>query len=304
MIPASPHLPSLDNLQVFEVAARHSSFKLAATELNVTPAAIGQRIRKLEAQLGTELFERRVREIRLTGPGKELFDAVQEALGLIEIGLAKSKRRDSKKVLIINTTPVFADRWLLNHLKDFKRQFPHINVQVIADAQCSNFAGITPEIAIRFGLGRASNCSLTALVDDEYIPVCNEDIANILTNPKSKKKGTEIPLIHCDWLSAGGSAPSWKQWLDKFSTNVKIDVTGLSVSLESLAIQAALTGQGIALVHRLHVKNELSTGALINPFPADWTLTPSLRYYFVEPDKHKEQPAVVSFKAWLMDRIA
>ena len=51
-------LPPLNALRAFEVIARHLSFARAAQELNVTPAAVGQLVRRLEEGLGVELFHR------------------------------------------------------------------------------------------------------------------------------------------------------------------------------------------------------------------------------------------------------
>ena len=73
-------LPQPDLLIAFEAAARHSSFTLAARELNVTQSAVSQRIRNLEAGLGVTLFERGHRFVRLTPNGREFYNSVSVAL--------------------------------------------------------------------------------------------------------------------------------------------------------------------------------------------------------------------------------
>ncbi|WP_315983436.1 LysR family transcriptional regulator [Aliamphritea spongicola] len=62
-------LPSLTAIRAFEVAARRQSFKDAADELCVTPAAISRQIKQLEAQLATVLFVRGHRQVTLTAAG-------------------------------------------------------------------------------------------------------------------------------------------------------------------------------------------------------------------------------------------
>ena len=62
---------SLDTLRVFEAAARLRSFTAAALELGTTQPAISQQIKRLEAQLGTRLFDRIYRGIELTEAGRE-----------------------------------------------------------------------------------------------------------------------------------------------------------------------------------------------------------------------------------------
>lgn len=72
MSDAPGKLPSLNGLKVFEVAARHLNFRLAAEELGVTQGAVAQQIRALEAELGVKLFERLPRMLALTGEGRPI----------------------------------------------------------------------------------------------------------------------------------------------------------------------------------------------------------------------------------------
>jgi hypothetical protein len=72
-------LPPLNGLRAFEAAARHLSFKLAAHELHVTPGAVAQQVKGLEAQLGVTLFERRHRHLMLTPAGQAYLPPLREA---------------------------------------------------------------------------------------------------------------------------------------------------------------------------------------------------------------------------------
>lgn len=72
-------LPPLNGLRAFEAAARHLSFKLAAHELHVTPGAVAQQVKGLEAQLGVVLFERRHRQLLLTPAGQAYLPPLREA---------------------------------------------------------------------------------------------------------------------------------------------------------------------------------------------------------------------------------
>ena len=71
-------LPPLAALRAFEAAARHSSFKRAANELNVTPTAISHQIRLLEATLGLQLFVRGIRRVDLTPAGQRLYPTLRD----------------------------------------------------------------------------------------------------------------------------------------------------------------------------------------------------------------------------------
>ncbi len=71
-------LPPLATLRAFEAAARHQSFKQAASELGVTPTAVSHQIRLLEETLGVRLFDRKPRQVVLTEVGQELYPVLRD----------------------------------------------------------------------------------------------------------------------------------------------------------------------------------------------------------------------------------
>lgn len=91
-------LPPLNALRAFEAAARHLSFKLAAHELHVTPAAVGQQVKALEARLGVQLFERLHKQLILTAAGQTYLPGVSE--GFRHIAEATSQLKPSGTVLL------------------------------------------------------------------------------------------------------------------------------------------------------------------------------------------------------------
>lgn len=79
----SHRLPPLNGLRSFEVAARHLSFTRAADELGVTPGAVSQQVKSLEAALGTPLFRRLPRSLVLTEAGEAYLPAIESAFAII-----------------------------------------------------------------------------------------------------------------------------------------------------------------------------------------------------------------------------
>jgi LysR family transcriptional regulator, glycine cleavage system transcriptional activator len=84
-------LPPLNALRAFEAAARHLSFKLAAHELHVTPAAVGQQVKTLEARLGVRLFERLHKQLILTAAGQSFLPEISDGFRLIADATARLK---------------------------------------------------------------------------------------------------------------------------------------------------------------------------------------------------------------------
>ena len=91
-------LPPLNALRAFEAAARHLSFKLAAHELHVTPAAVGQQVKALEARLGVRLFERLHKQLILTAAGQAYLPEISD--GFRRIADATSQLRPAGAVLL------------------------------------------------------------------------------------------------------------------------------------------------------------------------------------------------------------
>lgn len=73
-------LPPLSTFRTFEAAARQLSFKMAAAELHVTPAAVSQQIKALESYLGVSLFVRRSNGLRLTEDGSAMYPKIRDGL--------------------------------------------------------------------------------------------------------------------------------------------------------------------------------------------------------------------------------
>jgi DNA-binding transcriptional LysR family regulator len=125
-------LPPLNPLRAFEAAARHMSFTFAARELHVTPGAVGQQVKALEARLGVRLFERLHKQLILTPAGQEYLVAVQK--GFCLIGNA-TERLKPQGVTIVLSVGVYA-RFDLARLRPnrFRAAHPTIGLRIMEPA--------------------------------------------------------------------------------------------------------------------------------------------------------------------------
>ena len=296
-------LPPLDHLRAFEAAARHLSFRKAAEELNVTPAAVSQRIRALEAQLQITLFKRLTRAVILTDAGQKLATDVREGLSLIRRGLATLEADKRFNVLTISTTTTFAERWLLPHLSEFKSRCSDCDVRIITTDERVNFETDAVELAIRLGRGAYRGCHATPLLDELYYPVCKPELIGGAACLKRPEDLYDYTLIHTDWLIEQASAPTWAIWFESVGAAPLRTTRRLHFSSESLAIRAALDGQGIALVNITHVLDELARGHLVRPFGTEFSLRSEFRYYVVWP-KRALPEFVDDFRNWVLAEFA
>ena len=111
--------PGLRSLRAFDAAARHLNFTKAASEINVTPAAISHQIKELEDQIGAELFTRTSRSMRLTRAGEILYTAAHDSLETLSQALFRVKRLENRKQLKVSAPPSLAAKWLVPRLDEF-----------------------------------------------------------------------------------------------------------------------------------------------------------------------------------------
>ena len=121
-------LRHLSGLRYFEVAARLSNYSKAAEELFVTQAAVSQKIRQLEEQLGCKLFIRKGRAMTLTHEGHTLFRHVSDGFQEVLLGLNKIQSEPIQGLLVVRSPPSFASRWLLPRLWKFSVKHPEIPI--------------------------------------------------------------------------------------------------------------------------------------------------------------------------------
>src|SRR5262245_48179554 len=113
-------LPPLNALRAFESAARHLSFRHAATELGVTPTAVSHQIRLLEEVCGQPLFRRRPRPLQLTAAGEQLFPVLRDGFDTFAKVLANLSLSLANQALRVTTPNAFASRWLVPRLPNWQ----------------------------------------------------------------------------------------------------------------------------------------------------------------------------------------
>lgn len=296
-------LPPLNGLRAFEAAARHLSFQDAASELNVSPAAVGQSIRTLEAHLGHQLFKRLTRRVVLTDAGQMLAPALSDGFGRLTEGVDRLKALDRPKRLTLSTTISFAEKWLLPRLPDFNRLYPDLDVRIISTDQRVDFTSDNTDVAIRFGRGRYKGMIAEPFTNNIYFPVCAPELlqqSNGFATPEDLHSQT---LIHTDWLQESNAAPTWEGWFRHVGATPPKTRKELSLSVETLAVTAAIDGLGIALVHEILVRSDLKKGILVKPFGDRFAIVPEFKYFIVYPEGERNNAKIKTIRKWLHDNV-
>ncbi|MBR0642442.1 LysR substrate-binding domain-containing protein [Plastoroseomonas hellenica] len=291
-------LPPLAALRAFEAAARRESFKAAAAELGVTPTAISHQIRQLEAGLGIALFARQTRKVTLTAEGRMLFPALRDALDAMAEAVDAVKRQPMRRVATLSATVAFTAKLLVPHVGSFRRLHPGWDLRLHASDDPVDVSAGEADAAIRYGLGHYPGLTTLPLLRDDFAPVCSPHLG--------LHRREDLPgatLIHFGWgpMAAKLSVPTWRLWAQRSGLDRFDPEGGITFNDESSAIQAAIAGQGVALLSLALVAAELASGALVQPFGP---VLEGLRYDLVYPDGAEGRPPVAALRSWVTTELA
>jgi LysR family glycine cleavage system transcriptional activator len=284
-------LPPLETLRVFEVACRHGSYSEAARELHVTHSAVSQRIRQLEEELGLTLFERQGNRMAPTSSGLRLQAGVKSAFSELSASLGSIKTHRTDAEITVSLLPVMAARWLVPRLPRFKARFPRINLHVKAAQSLANFKSDGVDIAIRFGMGDWKGLRATKLLDEEFFPVCSPSL-NGGRLPKDPVSMLSEPLLIDRNLS-------WRAWFKSAGLKLDREIIGTSYTDTNALMEAAVTGQGIALGRLSVTRSDILAGKLVRL--SEHSLRVAYCHYAVYPIASETNPALVAFRDWLVE---
>ncbi len=291
-------LPPLNALHTFEVAARCLSFQQAAEELDITPTAVSHQIKVLEDYLGVSLFRRRPRPLALTEVGQLLYPAVNKSLDAIAAAIAQLTQASDSTTLTVSVTTVFAAKWLVPRLAEFQRTHPEIDLRLQTSNDVVDLHRQTVDVAIRYGKGNYPGFTVRKLMSDVFIPVCSPQLLKGNHPIKEPSDLVHHPLLHFEWIHFGTEAPDWKNWFRLTGLNTIDPSFGIKFNEESLTIQAAIAGQGIALCSNIHVADDVALGFLVQPL--DVSLE-GFSYSAVYVENHPKEILILKFLDWLVE---
>jgi LysR family transcriptional regulator, glycine cleavage system transcriptional activator len=295
-------LPSLDALRVFEVTARRLNFSKAAEELHVTQSAISHRIRDLERQLQTRLFQRGHRSLQLTPAGRTLADGIQRGLDEIRDALATLDNRSRKLALNVSVLTSFATRWLTPRLPSFHERFPRIDLMVQADDRVVDLANYGIDASIRFGSGQYPGIDAVHLFGDRTVPVCSPALVDKFGPIRKPVDVLKYPLLHDTYVEYNvhsESGSDWRTWLRRVGAGDSPNVGGMRFSNANLAIDAAANGMGLALARFSLLGSDLRAGRLVCPLP--YAAATNFSYYFLSLPQRASDSRLRAFRDWLVE---
>jgi LysR family glycine cleavage system transcriptional activator len=289
-------LPPLNALKAFEAAARHESFTRAAEELCVTQGAVSHQVKALEAELGLRLFNRERQRLVITEAGRAYLIVVRDAFDRIGDGTERLLQRERGGALTVTTSPNFAAKWLVHRLGRFAEVHPEIDLRISATPHHVDFSREDIDLGVRHGDGTAPGLHVTRLCTEELFPVCSPKLLEGRNRLRTPSDLGRFTLLHVS------DRQGWRQWLD-FAGASGVDPShGPIINQASMAIDAAVDGQGIALARTALAAWDLIGGRLVRPFDA--AMPASYGYWIVCSKAVAKLPKIVAFSDWLLAEAA
>jgi LysR family transcriptional regulator, glycine cleavage system transcriptional activator len=284
----------LGALRAFEAAARTGSFRAAASELGLTPSAVSHAIRGFEDQIGTTLFERDGRNVRLNQAGDELLRRIASAFDDIRHGLEVAGARSSN-LLRIHCAPSMAAQWLMPRLRSLIEHHPELEVRLAAGVDYPRFRNDDFDVDICYGPPRQEGMIVLPLGEEKVQPMCAPSMAGAIYDPADLLKK---PLIESEqkrvrwnaWFAANGlSAPS---------------AGGYRFDRSFMAIAAAVDGLGVTLESTRLAERELATGQLVAPLAGRAQDVTYVGHYLVYPPQARHRRSVRTFADWIARELS
>lgn len=291
--------PPIASLRALEAAARHLSFTKAAAELNVTQSAISHQIRHAEELWGLKLFERRGRRPMLTENGQALVPIVRDFIERIRATVEELSADEARGSLRVSLLQSFAFKWLVPRLGHFNEQHPEIEVWIATSDELVDFNQGQADVAIRLGYGNWPGLHVTPLLREYVFPVCSPRFLRQHKKPRQPEDLLNYPLLR---RYTKDITPRWSDWFRDAGVKAKNLPRGTKFSDTSMATQAALDDQGIALARSAHVIDDLAAGRLVKLF--DVYSTSKVAYFVVCPLGKEHNPAIKAFRDWLLEEAS
>ncbi|MEP7244158.1 MAG: LysR substrate-binding domain-containing protein [Gammaproteobacteria bacterium] len=261
---ARRRLPPFRALQAFHAVAESGSVSRAAAELQVSAGAVSQQIRLLERHVGVALLERSGRGVALTLAGRDYHRQIAVAFATLMKAQESIDRMGKVTEVTISALPSLVTTWLTPCLFEFRAHHPAASLRLIgSEDEPEDDAGV--DFRLSYGHRVREYPRFTELFVDSVVPVCSPAFArtSALRTPADLPK---LPLIHIEWDRDFTPAPTWGDWFRSVGLTVNSTLPGLSFSLSSAAIAAAVSGHGLALAQLSMVEADIKAGRLTVPF--------------------------------------
>lgn len=286
--------------RAFLAVARHLNFRAAADELALTQSAVSRQIQALEDEVGVALFLRHTRAVELTGAGAQLQRAVAPSLERMDAAVRQIRQTAGRKSVAITTWASFASMWLIPRMEEFQHDNPGIDIRIDASDVQVDLETSDVDLALRY--------AMPTNIPHGGVRLFGEQLA-VVGSPWLIKSGKPLrepgDVARYTLIEAGDAHRthyldylSWGRWFDTCGLTKLQPERWLYFNYAHQIVQAALSGQGLALARMPLIADALATGDLIEVLPGHRIDSP-LSYWLIVGPRSGQRPEIKAFCAWL-----
>lgn len=289
-------VPSMTALQCFEAAARHLNFTRAAEELHLTQSAVSKQVAQLEEMLRHHLFLRIRRRLQLTPAGSLYLAEVNKILTQVDMSSRYVLTYgEQTEVLKVATQPSFGVRWLIPRLKGFGKRHPNIHLDIRNEMEPFALLQGSADVVFFFGQGTWPGATCVELFGEEVVPVCAPELlaGHVLDSPGA--------LAGQVLLQSTSRPEAWHEWFLEQGLHTDNSYHGPRFDTFYMALSAAQSGCGVALVPRYLAAKELAEGSLVVAW--NHSMPSNGKHYLAFAEHAAEVPKVRALVEWIRAQL-
>ncbi|UES59704.1 LysR family transcriptional regulator (plasmid) [Roseibium aggregatum] len=282
------------NAQLLHAIAEEGNFSRAAVAVGLEQSAVSHRIKSLEAALGIRLFERTTRRIVPTEAGRIVCDAAQRCQEIWGSALSRIADVKTSRTIRLSVSSSVAMKWIVPALQ--RAQEAGLDLVVDVEDRLVDLHAGEAQAAIRYGTGPYPGFHAEALMTAQLVPVARP---GLLKGQMVPGKGTSALLAD----RSGGTDGTGFSWTDYFTGCNWPEPPSrpvASFARADLAIQAAISGMGVALGRTLLIENDIEAGFLE---VVGKPVASKAKYWLVTTAAYADTEGYRDLRAWIGSEI-
>ncbi len=282
--------PSIESLRAFEAITRLGTYEKVAQELAITTSAVSKRISTLELLLGVALFDRSARVLTLSAAGKEYVEQIRSILAQLAGVALHQRAAQAQPRLRVLATPTFAREILVPQLKRFTDRHTGCEIEIVVAIPYLDMAVPESDVSVEFGPRFVGARGAQRAQE----PLLFESVFAVAAPAFVKRHRVRVPadvlrapLVRCP-------IEPWRAWFEANEITSDEPIGGVKLVDLGLSLEAAASGQGIALARASIAKRWLERGDLVDLWPV--RANPQTGYSLTV---HRADDVALDFATWL-----
>jgi LysR family transcriptional regulator, glycine cleavage system transcriptional activator len=288
---------NLTALRAFEAATRTGSFRTAADDLGLTPSAVSHAIRGLERDLGTVLFEREGRSIRLTPEGETLMRHVERGFGELQLGIGSIAAR-KPQLLKLHCAPSFAATWLVPRLRRMLTECAGLELRLATGTDYTKFLADEFDADIVYGSPSPDYYGALTQQGVVVLPLGSEVVTPLCAPTLASAIGSPRDLLGQTLIESDNKKVRWPDWFAANGLAAPVS-RGPRFDRSFMSLSAAVDELGVALESTLLAERELASGRLVRPLEGRCEDVTYTGHWIVFPRAKRYARSMGMFLSWL-----